>query len=60
MVDSFSTDRTAEIAQSYHKVRFFQREYYGVAREKNWALQHVETHGFLLDADERCTPGAAA
>ena len=57
VVDSFSTDRTAEIAQSYHKVRFFQREYYGAGAQKNWALQHVENPWvFLLDADERCTP----
>ncbi len=29
VVDSFSTDRTPEIAQSYEKVIFFQREYFG-------------------------------
>jgi glycosyltransferase involved in cell wall biosynthesis len=57
VVDSFSTDRTAEIAQSYDKVRFFQRPYYGAGAQKNWALQHVSHEWvFLLDADERCTP----
>ena len=57
VVDSFSTDRTAEIAQSYEKVRFFQRPYYGAGAQKNWALQHVRHDWvFLLDADERCTP----
>jgi glycosyltransferase involved in cell wall biosynthesis len=57
VVDSHSTDRTPEIATSYDKVRFFQREYYGAGAQKNWALRHV-THDwvFLLDADERCTP----
>lgn len=57
LVDSFSTDRTPEIAKSYDKVRFFQRAYYGAGAQKNWALQHVKHDWvFLLDADERCTP----
>jgi len=57
LVDSFSTDRTPEIAQSYEKVRFFQRPYFGAGAQKNWALQHVR-HDWviLLDSDERCTP----
>ena len=57
LVDSFSTDRTPEIARSYDKVRFFQRTYFGAGAQKNWALQHVSHDWiFLLDADERCTP----
>jgi glycosyltransferase involved in cell wall biosynthesis len=57
LVDSFSTDRTPEIARSYDKVRFFQRPYFGAGAQKNWALQHVHNDWvFLLDADERCTP----
>jgi glycosyltransferase involved in cell wall biosynthesis len=57
VVDSFSTDRTAEIAQSYPNVRFYQREYFGAGAQKNWALQHVQHDWvFLLDSDERCTP----
>lgn len=57
VVDSFSTDRTPEIARSFDKVRLYQREYYGAGAQKNWALQHVETEWvFLLDSDERCTP----
>jgi glycosyltransferase involved in cell wall biosynthesis len=57
VVDSFSSDRTPEIAQLYDKVRFFQRAYFGAGAQKNWALQHVQ-HDWvcLLDADERCTP----
>jgi glycosyltransferase involved in cell wall biosynthesis len=58
LVDSYSTDRTPEIAQSYDRVRFFQRTYYGAGAQKNWALQHVRGDWILLlDADERCTPG---
>jgi len=57
VVDSFSTDRTPEIAQSYPKVRFYQRKYFGAGAQKNWALQHVKHDWiFLLDSDERCTP----
>jgi glycosyltransferase involved in cell wall biosynthesis len=57
VVDSFSTDRTPEIAQRYDRVRFFQREYFGAGAQKNWALKQVRYPWvFLLDSDERCTP----
>lgn len=57
VVDSFSTDRTAEICRSFDKVRFYQRTYYGSAAQKNWAMDQVESDWILIfDADERCTP----
>jgi glycosyltransferase involved in cell wall biosynthesis len=57
VVDSFSTDRTAEICRSYDKVRFHQRTYYGSAAQKNWAMDQVANEWILIfDADERCTP----
>jgi glycosyltransferase involved in cell wall biosynthesis len=57
LVDSYSTDKTPEIAQRYDKVRFYQRTYYGAGAQKNWAMQHVQHDWiFLLDSDERCTP----
>lgn len=57
VVDSFSTDRTPEIAKSYEKVRFFQRPYYGSASQKNWAMDQTQYEWILIfDADERCTP----
>ena len=57
VVDSFSTDRTPEIARGYGKVRFFQRTYFGSASQKNWAMDQVESEWILIfDADERCTP----
>ncbi|MES1244951.1 MAG: glycosyltransferase family 2 protein [Acidobacteriota bacterium] len=57
VVDSFSTDRTAEICRSYDKVRFHQRTYYGSAAQKNWAMSQVASDWILIfDADERCTP----
>lgn len=57
VVDSFSTDRTPEVARSYEKVRFLQRPYMGSASQKNWAMDQTRYEWILiLDADERCTP----
>lgn len=57
VVDSFSADRTPEIARRYEKVRFHQRTYFGSAAQKNWAMDQVENEWILIfDADERCTP----
>lgn len=57
VVDSFSTDRTAEIARGYDKVRFYERTYFGSAAQKNWAMAQVQHEWILIfDADERCTP----
>ncbi len=57
VVDSFSTDRTPEIAQSFAKVRFLQRPYLGSASQKNWAMDQTKYEWILIfDADERCTP----
>jgi glycosyltransferase involved in cell wall biosynthesis len=56
LVDSFSTDRTAEIAKSYDGVRFFERKYFGSASQKNWATdQTVHDWILIFDADEVCT-----
>jgi len=57
VVDSFSTDRTPEIARGFEKVRFSQRTYFGSASQKNWAMDQVKNEWILIfDADERCTP----
>jgi len=54
VVDSFSTDRTVEIARAFPKAEVVQREYFGSAAQKNWAMDRVETPWFLIvDADER-------
>ncbi len=57
LVDSFSTDRTLEVAGRFPEVRILQHEYFGAAAQKNWAARHA-THEWLLffDSDERCTP----
>ncbi len=57
VVDAFSTDNTAALAQQHPKVRLLQRAYTGPADQKNWAIpQAKHTWILLLDADERVTP----
>jgi hypothetical protein len=57
VVDSFSTDRTPEIARCFDRVRFLQRPYMGSASQKNWAMDQTQFEWILIfDADERCTP----
>jgi glycosyltransferase involved in cell wall biosynthesis len=54
LVDSFSTDATVEIARSFPGVQVVQREYFGSAAQKNWAMDQVTTPWLLIvDADER-------
>lgn len=56
VVDSFSTDRTVEIASANAKVRLLQRQYFGSASQKNWAMDQTDKDWILIfDADERCT-----
>ena len=53
LVDSFSADRTVEIARQY-PITVLQRQYFGSAAQKNWALDRVENDWVLIiDADER-------
>ena len=52
VVDSFSTDATAEIARSFPNVRLFQRKFDEHAAQWTFAQQQVRTPWFLaLDAD---------
>lgn len=52
LVDSLSTDRTLEIAQSFPNVRVFQRELDTLAQQTTYGLQQVRTPwALLLDAD---------
>lgn len=56
LVDSFSTDGTLAIARSFPgiRVRIVQREYFGSAAQKNWAMDQVTAPWILIvDADER-------
>ncbi|MGC8741426.1 MAG: glycosyltransferase family 2 protein [Candidatus Sumerlaeaceae bacterium] len=56
VVDSFSTDRTPELAREMG-ARVLQHEYVNSATQKNWAIPQA-THRWvmILDADERVTP----
>ncbi|HEV8200349.1 MAG TPA: glycosyltransferase family 2 protein [Candidatus Polarisedimenticolia bacterium] len=57
VVDSFSTDRTVEIARA-RGARVVQREYGYSAQQKNWAIPQARHEWVLLvDADERVAPG---
>ncbi len=56
VVDSFSTDRTVEIAEKY-ATKVVQHEYEYSAKQKNWIIPQATYQWILLvDADERVTP----
>jgi glycosyltransferase involved in cell wall biosynthesis len=56
VVDSFSTDKTLDIAKKYTK-RVFQREWTNFADQKNFANDKASFAWILsLDADERVSP----
>lgn len=60
VVDSFSTDKTVEIARRY-PVRILERKYLGPADQKNWAIPQARHQWILLlDADEVATPELCA
>jgi glycosyltransferase involved in cell wall biosynthesis len=55
VVDSFSTDKTVEIAKSYG-ARVVQHEYVYSAKQKNWAIPQAKNDWILLlDSDEVVT-----
>lgn len=57
VVDSYSTDRTVEIARSFSGVDIVQREFDTFASQSNYGLSKVETDWVLsLDADYVCPP----
>ncbi len=56
VVDSFSTDETENICRK-HNVRFFQKEWLGYAKQKNYANSLAEYDMiFSIDADEALSP----
>jgi len=56
VVDSFSTDRTREIAESYNS-KVIKREWTNFRDQKNFALMQCSNQWVLLiDADERVSP----
>lgn len=58
--DSYSTDRTVELAQAAG-VRVLQHPFANYGAQRNAALEVLDAEWvFFLDADERCTPELAA
>jgi glycosyltransferase involved in cell wall biosynthesis len=56
IVDSYSTDRTAEIAASFG-AKVFQQPWLGFAGQKNFAIEQCTSDWILsLDADEEVSP----
>ncbi|NLH39966.1 MAG: glycosyltransferase family 2 protein [Elusimicrobia bacterium] len=57
IVDSYSTDKTLEIAKKYTD-KIYQHEFKNQAKQFNWALENLPLKGtwiMRLDADERWT-----
>ena len=55
VVDSFSTDRTLELARQFTD-RVLQHEYINSAAQKNWAIPQARNEWVLIvDSDERVT-----
>jgi len=62
VVDSFSTDKTLEIARE-QGAQIYQNPWVNWAHQRNWALEHLPlSHDWVifLDADERLTPELGA
>ena len=58
VVDSFSTDRTVEIASRY-PIRVLQHKFESHGRQRTWMLENIPTKYewvYILEADERMTP----
>ncbi len=58
VVDSYSSDRTVEIAKRY-PVRVIQHRFESHGKQRTWMLNHVPTKYswvYILEADERMTP----
>jgi glycosyltransferase involved in cell wall biosynthesis len=53
VVDSFSTDKTIEIAKSFPQVNIFQNQFEDFTKQRNFALTHAKNDWVLfLDGDE--------
>ena len=57
VVDSFSTDKTKEVSESFSNVKFIENKFENYTAQRNFAIEQA-THEWILflDADERLTP----
>ena len=63
VIDSFSSDRTVEIARQYPKIRVIQHAFESHGKQRTWMLRNIETKhrwAYILEADERMTPALFA
>lgn len=67
VVDSFSSDRTLEIAQTmaarFPQVRIVQHAFESHGKQRTWMLRNIPTQyrwAYILEADERMTPALFA
>jgi len=63
VVDSYSADRTVEIARSFPNVRVYQRAFDTEYKQRNYALHEIEYRHewvYICDADERVPAELAA
>jgi glycosyltransferase involved in cell wall biosynthesis len=59
VLDSYSDDRTLELAARFPNVRIVQRKFDTWSKHSNWAMEHIAfKHPWVYysDADERVTP----
>lgn len=57
LVDSFSTDKTLQIAKTFNKVKIIQNEFQDFTKQRNIALENAQNDWVIfLDCDERITP----
>ncbi|MBF0274894.1 MAG: glycosyltransferase family 2 protein [Nitrospinae bacterium] len=58
--DSFSSDKTKEIATRFKNVVFYEEKWHGYGKQKNIAASHAKNNWiFNIDSDEVCTPELA-
>jgi glycosyltransferase involved in cell wall biosynthesis len=56
VVDSFSTDRTKSISESFKNVRFIEKKFENYTSQRNFAIDQSRNNWVLfIDADERLT-----
>jgi glycosyltransferase involved in cell wall biosynthesis len=57
VVDSFSSDNTKSICESFSEVKFIQNKFENFTSQRNFAIAQAKNDWILfLDADERLTP----
>ena len=57
IIDSFSTDATKKISESFANVKFIEHKFENYTKQRNFAIDQAKNNWILfIDADERLTP----